>query len=209
MPVYRVHQEDFCQALGLHPTRKYQSDGGPGAAAITALIRSAVSDGQRKPKITRNDRTISAADQDIATFRDALIFNWLIGGSDAHAKNYSLLLGRGGLVRLAPLYDIATVLVYPGVDPLKVRMAMSIGGEYRLERIALPQWRALAAACRMDSDALIARIAEMAAALPDLLADEIRRAEATGLDHPIMGTMMQVLATRARRCERLATGGRT
>lgn len=209
VPVYRVHQEDFCQALGLHPTRKYQSDGGPGAAAITALIRSAVSYGQRKPKITRNDRTISAADQDIATFRDALIFNWLIGGSDAHAKNYSLLLGRGGLVRLAPLYDIATVLVYPGVDPLKVCMAMSIGGEYRLERIALPQWRAFAAACRMDSDALIARIAEMAAALPDLLADEIRRAEATGLDHPIMGTMMQVLATRARRCERLATGGRT
>ena len=98
VPVYRVHQEDFCQALGLHPIRKYQSDGGPGVATITALIRSAMSEGQRKPRKPRNDRTISAADEDIATFRDALIFNWLIGGTDAHAKNCSLILGPGGLV---------------------------------------------------------------------------------------------------------------
>ena len=207
VPVYRVHQEDFCQALGLHPTRKYQSDGGPGVATITALIRSAMSEGQRKPRKPRNDRTIPAPDEDIATFRDALIFNWLIGGTDAHAKNYSLLLGRGGLVRLAPLYDIATALVYPGIDSMKIRMAMSIGGEYRLERISLPQWRQLATTCRLDEAALIARIGEMAAALPDLLSDEVRRARAVGLDHPVLDRMTEVLTARAQKIERLVAGG--
>jgi serine/threonine-protein kinase HipA len=87
VPVHRVHREDFCQALGLHPTRKYQSDGRPGAVTITTLLRSAVSDGQRQSKKSRNDRTIAAADEDIATFCDALIFNWLIGNTDAHAAS--------------------------------------------------------------------------------------------------------------------------
>ena len=206
-PVYRVHQEDFCQALGLHPTRKYQSDGGPGAAAIIGVLRSAVSDVQRRPKQPRIARAVSVADEDIATFRDALIFNWLIGGTDAHAKNYSLLLGRGGMVRLAPLYDIATALVYPGIDSMKIRMAMSIGGEYRLERISLPQWRRLAAACRLNEAALIARIGVMAASLPDLLSDEVRRARAVGLNHPVLDRMMEVLTARAQTIEHLVAGG--
>ena len=207
VPIYRVHQEDFCQAFGVHPSRKYQSDGGPGAAAIVAFIRSAASEGRGKSTKSRNDRTISAAGQDIATFRDALIFNWLIGGTDAHAKNYSLLLGRGGLVRLAPLYDIASALVYPGIDPLKLRMAMSIGCEYRLALIGLPQWRQFAATCRLNEADLIARIGELAAALPDLLADEIRRARAIGLNHPVLDRMATVLTARAQKIERAVTGG--
>ena len=192
-PIRRAHQEDLCQALGVHPSRKYQADGGPGPVRIVGLLRSAVS-----PNVAR---------EDIATFRDALILNWLIGGTDAHAKNYSLLLGRAGIVRLAPLYDVASVLVYSGIDPLKVRMAMSIGGEYRLERISLPQWRRLATTCRLDGDALIVRIAEMAAALPDLLSDEVRRARAIGLNHPVLDRMTEVLTARARRIEPLAAGG--
>lgn len=206
VPVYRVHQEDFCQALGLHPARKYQSDGGPGAMAITTLLRSAVSDGQSVSRNSKIETDIAPADRDIATFRDALIFNWLIGGTDAHAKNYSLILGRGGLLGLAPLYDIATALVYPAIDPLKLRLAMSIGGEYRLERIFMPQWRRLAADCRLDADTLVARIGEMAGALPDLLSDEVRRARSTGLNHPVIGRMMEVLTARAHRCQRLALG---
>lgn len=135
VPVYRVHQEDLCQALSLHPSRKYQSDGGPGPAEVVGLLRSVVSAGQPRSKEAAASRAVSAIVEDVTTFRDALIFNWLIGGTDAHAKNYSLLLGGRGLVRLAPLYDIATALVYPHLDPMKARMAMRIGGEYRLEHI--------------------------------------------------------------------------
>ena len=108
----------MCQALPVHPAIKYQNQGGPGPGQIVDLLRANVS-GQR-------------VDQDVATFLDALILNWLIGGTDAHAKNYSILIGAGGLVRLAPLYDIASILAYPDVDPRKAKLAMKIGDTYRL-----------------------------------------------------------------------------
>jgi serine/threonine-protein kinase HipA len=203
VPVYRVHQEDLCQALGVPPSRKYQQDGGPGTAASLGLLHAVVSAGsnQGRRKGAVDQRSASAVD--VATFRDALIFNWLIGGSDAHAKNYSLLLGRGGLVRLAPLYDIATALVYPHIDPQHTRMAMSIGGEYRLERIGPAAWKKLAVAARLDEGVLLRRISEMATTLPDLLSDEMRRARAVGLRHEVLDRMMGALTERARRCARL------
>ncbi|WP_225160046.1 HipA domain-containing protein [Bradyrhizobium sp. BRP56] len=57
------------------------------------------------------------------------------GGTDAHAKNYSLLLANGPTVRLAPLYDIASILTYDDVDLQKMKLAMKIGGEYKLGQI--------------------------------------------------------------------------
>jgi serine/threonine-protein kinase HipA len=118
-PVLRLHQEDLCQALGVRPTMKYQNEGGPGPAGIADLLRE----------------HSSRPEEDVAAFVDALAFNWLIGGTDAHAKNYSLLHGGGGRVRLAPLYDLASVLPYPGMDPRRAAMAMRIGGKYRLHDI--------------------------------------------------------------------------
>jgi serine/threonine-protein kinase HipA len=103
---------DMCQALGLHPTRKYESDGGPGVRRIVELLRE----------------QSSSPDEDVQSFLDAIAFNWLIAGTDAHAKNYSLLLGQNGVVRLAPLYDLASILPYPAVDMSKVKLAMKIGG---------------------------------------------------------------------------------
>jgi serine/threonine-protein kinase HipA len=76
----RIHQEDMCQALGLHPTRKYESDGGPDAAKIGELLRAQSSSPQ----------------EDVVSFVDSIIFNWLIAGTDAHAKNFGLLLGSNG-----------------------------------------------------------------------------------------------------------------
>lgn len=91
----RVHQEDMCQALGIPPFKKYQSDGGPTPRDIGTIIRQ---------RSTNPDR-------DIHAFLDALIFNWVIGGTDAHAKNYNFIL-EGNVVALAPLYDIASWLPY-------------------------------------------------------------------------------------------------
>ena len=92
----RIPHEDICQALGLHPTNKYGSDGGPGIRTITELWREQSSN----------------PDEDVQSFVDAIVFNWLIAGTDAHAKNYALLLGGSGAVRLAPLYDLASILPY-------------------------------------------------------------------------------------------------
>ncbi len=138
----------------------------------------------------------------MSTFIDALILNWLIGGTDAHAKNYSLLIGAGGLVRLAPLYDVASILAYPDSDPRKAKMAMKIGDQYGLDSIGLPQWRRLAASIRTDEAAIIDRIRVMAAALPDQLADEIRKLSGSSLSHPVVDRLATVLPARAVRIAR-------
>lgn len=91
--VYRVHQEDCCQALAIDPRNKYQRDAGPGIKAIMELLS-----GSGKPSEDR-DR-----------FMRAIAFNFVLRGTDAHAKNFGLLLSAGGRYRLAPLYDIASWL---------------------------------------------------------------------------------------------------
>src|SRR3546814_498016 len=124
----RVHQEDICQALGVYPFRKYQNEGGPGARSVIELLRA----------------HSSSSEEDIANFVDALAFNWLIAGTDAHAKNYSLLIGSHGVVRLAPLYDVASALPYSGSDVERLKLAMKIGRYYRLQDISIRDWHRLA-----------------------------------------------------------------
>jgi serine/threonine-protein kinase HipA len=192
---YRVHQEDFCQALQVHPSLKYQNDGGPGPKQIVDLLRANASGAQR----SGNRGAPTTYDEDVSTFFDALILNWLIGGTDAHAKNYSILIGGGGLVRLAPLYDIASVLAYSDFDPRKAKLAMKIGGEYRLHDIGLSQWRRLAADVRTDGDRLIDRARAMAAELPDRVADEVGKLRTAGLSHRVIDALARALPLRAAR----------
>ena len=178
----RVHQEDTCQALALPPTMKYENEGGPGPRAIVELIR------------TFSGRS----DEDVQRFVDALVFNWLIGGTDAHAKNYSMLIGEGGRARLAPLYDIASILPY-GFDLQKIRSAMKIGGEYRMRDIGPSQWRKQAKDLRLDADVLMPRILDLARKIPDALTDVRRAAEVDGLDHPLIDRLFGMIIERAQR----------
>jgi len=124
--VRRVHQEDLCQALSYRPTYKYQNEGGPAPKEILALIRN----------------SSSSPVEDAGRFLNAMIFNWIIGGTDAHAKNYSFLIAGNGQVRLAPFYDLSSCLPYPREIPIrKAKLAMKIGGEYKLCKITLDHWR--------------------------------------------------------------------
>jgi serine/threonine-protein kinase HipA len=177
----RVHQEDFCQALSVHPAIKYQNQGGPGPKQIVDVLRA------------------SSGIEDVTMFIDALIFNWLIGGTDAHAKNYSLLIGSGGVVRLAPLYDVASIFAYPEIDQRKVKLAMKIGDEYKIHAIGLSDWRKFAESVRVDGDALIERIRGMARELPDRLSDEVAVMRGSGLTHGIIDVLSTVLVERAGR----------
>jgi serine/threonine-protein kinase HipA len=106
--IRRLHQEDFCQALGIPSEIKYQSEGGPSLASCFALIRDAS----------------TAPAPDLIALLDAVIFNLLIGNHDAHAKNFSLLYMPDRSVRLAPLYDLVSTVFYPEQTD---RMAMKIG----------------------------------------------------------------------------------
>ncbi|MGN6329322.1 MAG: type II toxin-antitoxin system HipA family toxin [Rhodanobacter sp.] len=178
----RVHQEDLCQALAVPPTRKYQSDGGPGPLAIIDVLRI----------------HSSAPSRDVDTFIDALAFNWLIAGTDAHAKNYALLFGRGGRIRLAPLYDLGSVLPYPALRQDKLAMAMKVGNTYRLRDIRQRHWESLLRDARIDIDAGLTRITGMAEALPDLASDLARTMRGGGLEHPILQSLPDSLIDSAR-----------
>lgn len=116
----RLHQEDFCQALAIPPELKYQKEGGPSLKRCFDLLRE-----------------VSAAPViDLSSLLDAVIYNWLVGNNDAHAKNFSILYRGAGTaaaeIRLAPLYDAVNTIYYP---ELSREMAMKIGREYLSDRV--------------------------------------------------------------------------
>jgi serine/threonine-protein kinase HipA len=187
--IIRVHQEDICQALGIMPTKKYQNEGGPSPVNIIDLLRTYSTD----------------RDTDLDTFGAALGFNWLIAGTDAHAKNYSLLLS-GPDVRLAPLYDIASILSYDEVDLRKAKLAMKIGGEYKVSQIGLRQWQKFAREVRADVDQLVEVLIFMAKQLPDEVAAARARAQEEGLNNALVERLATQLIDRARECQRLLGG---
>lgn len=116
----RLHQEDFCQSLSVPPDKKYQHrDGGPGLAKIATHIRSLPFE---------EDRQAVGLE-----FYRAFVFNVVAGCTDAHAKNYSLML-HGEHVRLAPLYDLVTYAPYWD-GSARLNIAMSVKGEYALDHI--------------------------------------------------------------------------
>ena len=184
--IIRIHQEDVCQALGIMPTKKYQNEGGPSPANIVELLRTYSTD----------------SEADLDTFVAALGFNWLIAGTDDHAKNFSLLLA--GQVRLAPLYDVASSLPYDEFDIRKVKLAMKIGGEYRLKQIGLRQWEKFARKMQLNADALTARLVSMAKQLPDEVNAARKRAQEDGLKEVmIIERLAAQLIDRAAECQRI------
>jgi serine/threonine-protein kinase HipA len=109
----RLPQEDSCQALSIPPTRKYESEGGPGITAILRLLR---------------DSDTPAEDQ--RAFLKTIVVFWLMGATDGHAKNFSVFLYPGGRYRMTPLYD--AISAQPSVDAGQIRqnsfrLAMAVG----------------------------------------------------------------------------------
>jgi serine/threonine-protein kinase HipA len=182
----RVHQEDTCQALSVPPTLKYQNEGGPGIRDIAELLKQSSSNVQ----------------DDVRTFLDSVYFNWLIAGTDAHAKNYALLIASGGRVRLAPLYDIASILPYEDIDIERAKLAMKIGNEYKLRNIGLYNWRKLANELRIEPEAMISRIDGIAQQLLDQIPEVGARMRKEGLKHAIIDRLSKDLAKRIGVCRK-------
>ncbi len=134
--LFRIPQEDLCQALGVGPENKYESDGGPGIRAILALLNE-------------SDRR----DEDRKSFMKAQLIFWLIGAIDGHAKNFSLFNRRGGGFILTPLYDVMSA--DPHVNPKnlpkeKIKLAMALGDNrhYKINEILPRHWKQTAAKCK-------------------------------------------------------------
>ena len=117
----RIHQEDFCQALGIPPELKYQHEGGPNLRKCFDLVRE----------------VSSVPGVDVLRLFDAVVFNFLIGNNDAHGKNFSFLREPDG-TRLAPLYDLVCTRAYPDIAN---SMAMKIGGEREPTKLATKHWK--------------------------------------------------------------------
>ena len=182
----RIHQEDACQALGMHPARKYQNEGGPGPREVAHLLRDVM-----PPRV---------ADEAVWRFFDALVWNWLVAGTDAHAKNYSLLLA-GGEVRLAPLYDIASALPY-AVHARKLRFAMKIGGDYRVYTHH-NTWKAAAQDLGVDPDHALDRVTRLTERAPGAFAEAAATPEVTALKRPLPARLVDLVSERAQQCQAL------
>ena len=107
--IERLHQEDFCQALGIPPEMKYEAEGGPGFRDCFKLVE------------LWSDEPIV----DSLVLLDWVLFNLLIGNADSHAKNLSLLYA-GGTIRLAPFYDLLSTAAYERINN---KLAMKMGGQ--------------------------------------------------------------------------------
>jgi len=182
----RIHQEDFCQALGVMPHIKYQNQGGPGPADLARVLW----------EHSGNPRA------DVERLLRALQFNHLIGGTDAHAKNYSLLIGAQGKVRLAPLYDISSALPYPHLQHRKIKMAMKIGSHYRWWDVRLVDWEVTADAMKLDPQKALSDLYDMATQLPALAQQLHADLHAEGLRHPVLDRLLDAILTSCQRCQR-------
>lgn len=179
--ILRLPQEDCCQALGIPPTRKYQSDGGPGMRDIVRLLNGA------------ND---PRADQ-AAFFKSQILF-WLIGATDGHAKNFSIYLEPSGRFSLTPFYDVLSA--QPAADrgqiaPSKFRLAMSAGTNrhYRLSEIMGRHFVQTGKAAGLGADLMRRAILELLgqaanavskarAEMPADFADEVHASIAAAID---------------------------
>lgn len=142
----RLHQEDFCQALGYSHGKKYEADGGPGLKACFGLITE--------------HGTQPALDKMIML--RWIIFNYLIGNCDAHAKNLSLLIKREDY-QLSPLYDLLSTRVY---GKLSQKFAMKVGGQYRSDWVLKEHWERVAQEAGVGAKAVLDLCEEMAANAP-------------------------------------------
>jgi serine/threonine-protein kinase HipA len=134
----RLPQEDCCQALSVPPSRKYESEGGPGVQQIMALLKAS-----------------DTPEADQKTLFKAQIVFWMLGATDGHAKNFSIHLAPGGRFRLTPLYDILST--QPSFDARQIRknqmkLAMSIGEKrhYVVDTIAPRHFRQTAELCGLS-----------------------------------------------------------
>ena len=181
----RLHQEDFCQALGIQPELKYQNEGGPDLNACFGLLRRAT-----RPSAPHVIRLL-----------DAVAFNALIGNHDAHAKNFSLLYTER-TPTLAPLYDLLCTAVYP---TLTAKMAMKLGSKYRFSEVQSRHWEKFAEAAGLSWAQTRKRVTRMAAQLPSMA--RRLQAEDAYRDEALIGDIANLIEQRCDLTLRRFTAG--
>jgi len=184
--IVRLPQEDFCQVHGMAPTQKYEADGGPGATDIARILAGS-----------------ERAEVDITTLLQAQVLFWLLAATDGHAKNFSIQLLPQGRFRLAPLYDVMSMLPVMGPAPnqfpwQKAKLAMAVSGKnrhYLLKDIQRRHFNAMAQKCGhgRDAEALIQSLLERAPAA----VDEVNAKLPAGFPQQVVDTILGGLKSAA------------
>jgi serine/threonine-protein kinase HipA len=184
--LYRLPQEDLCQALGVPPIRKYQSEGGPGILDILRFLNGAQS--------PRADRL---------TFMRAQIVFWLLAAIDGHAKNFSIFLTPGGF-RLTPLYDVMSVAPYPEYSPHKIKLAMAVGDgrHYRIKGVQRRHFYQTAqkgGIAKQDMDDLFA---DILSSIAPAMRDAADRATSAGMPRKTTDAILAGIDQRSRKARK-------
>ncbi|MCP4287810.1 MAG: type II toxin-antitoxin system HipA family toxin [Gammaproteobacteria bacterium] len=172
--VQRLHQEDFCQALGYGHEKKYQDSGGPSFSQCYHLVQDTSSD----PAI------------DALYLLRWQIFNVLSGNSDGHAKNLSLLYLSNGEIRLAPFYDLVCTRAIERIDQ---HLAFDVGGERNPALITPAHWERFARECDIKPRFLVRQMNQIAALLLESLAPTKEHFEARFGDYPALQRIEQIV----------------
>jgi serine/threonine-protein kinase HipA len=174
----RLHQEDFCQALGFLPDQKYETEGGPSLQQCFKLLQ---------------EKSIRPAADRMALLRWT-IFNFLIGNADAHAKNLSMLFTDRG-PRLAPFYDLICTQVYPD---LIEKQAMRIAGENRPSWMQRKHWERFGESVEIKTSLVLKTLQDMSSSImraAQVLSIEFNKTYGTGT---IIEKVLAVIEKRAK-----------
>lgn len=178
--IRRLHQEDFCQALGLCYKNKYEKEGGPGICQCFETIS------QYSDNVLR----------DLEHLLNWVIFNVLTGNADAHAKNLSFVYKTDGSRCLAPFYDLVCTRAYEVIDN---RLAMAIGGESNPGEIAKKNWLQLANQIQMTANFVLSRVEELAALIKDHIDEVMTQHESAHGPSPIRAIIKKIIQKQTRR----------
>ena len=180
--IERIHQEDFCQALGITADQKYEKEGGPNLRQCFTLVR---------------EKSVQPT-QDIRRLLDWVIFNYLIGNSDAHGKNISLLLTPKG-PHLAPFYDLMCTVIYEG---LTKKLAMKIGGKDDPEWIIARYWQVFAEDIEINYKLVKARLIYLKETILDVAPQTRKSLIAKHGECKVYNDILKVIETRANKITR-------
>ena len=179
--LYRLPQEDICQALGVPPVRKYQSDGGPGIVDVLDFLNGAIAPYENR-----------------LAFMKAQIVFWLLAAIDGHAKNFSIFLSPGGY-RLTPLYDVMSAAPWPEFPDQKIKLAMALGNKnyYRLKQIQLRHFYQTGQKAGLREQDMDSIFSGLVALMNDAIAEAAALAAAAGMPESTSEPILAGVGKRA------------
>ena len=182
----RLHQEDFCQALGISPASKYEKEGGPGLRQCAEIIR----------------RHTSFPLIELQKLMNWTLFNLLAGNADAHGKNLSLLYADRRSLQLAPFYDLVCTRNYKNISR---HLAMSLGGVTDPDQIGAKQLHAMADDLGVRATVVLNAATGLSEQLLQTMPDVVNRFGDTFGPSPILERIPIIINKQIRRLTHIAS----